>query len=146
MNVKKLVRTTAMAGVTLVAMGTTPLAHAESLSGTGNAVAYAAGCPGDGHLTRNHTCTSLSSGALFHQKYTNDKASTSYKKTGGSSISARLGFNRAGTTKWSSWFSQGGGTTKSYSWSGVTYCSSTVGLLEVKGQQTYQTPLANCTS
>ncbi|MYT33092.1 hypothetical protein GTY73_30925 [Streptomyces sp. SID8354] len=127
-------------------MGTTHLAHAESPSSTGKAVAYAAGCPGDGRIARNHSCSSLSSGALFHQKFTNDKASTSYKKTGGSSISARLGFNRAGTTKWSGWFSQGSGTTKSYSWSGVTYCSSTVGLLEVKGQQTFQTPLASCTS
>ncbi|MFI1200677.1 hypothetical protein ACH4VR_14705 [Streptomyces sp. NPDC020883] len=146
MKVKKLVRATAMTGVTLMAMGTSPLAHAESPSNTGKAVAYAAECPGDGRIARNHTCTSLSSGALFHQKFTNDKASTSYKKTGGSGISARLGFNRAGVTKWSGWFSQGGGTTKSNSWSGVTYCASTVGLLEVKGQQTYQTPLASCTS
>ncbi|WP_407548678.1 hypothetical protein QOM21_05940 [Streptomyces sp. Pv4-95] len=142
MRIRKITRATAVAGMTLAAIGVMPIAHAEGASGTTKALM--ASCPGDGHISRNYTCTTLGSGELYHQKYTNNRASTWYKKTGGGSITARVGYNRSGSTAWSGWFSQSSGTTKTGSWSNVTYCAGTVGLLEVRGQQTYQTPLANC--
>ncbi|MCZ1005922.1 hypothetical protein [Streptomyces lydicus] len=114
-----------------------PLAHAEAATGPAKTSAMVS-------CTRNYTCSSLSSGELYHQKYTNNRASTRYKKTGGSSITARVGFNRAGSTSWSGWFSQSSGTTKTGNWNNISYCSSTVALLQVPGQQTFQMPLADC--
>lgn len=143
MKTSKLMRVTVVTGMTLAAIGSMPLAHAEASTGTAKKSVMVS-CPNDGHLSRNYTCSSLSSGDLYHRKYTNNRASTWYTKNDGSSITARVGYNRAGSTSWSGWFSQSSGTTKTGSWSGVSYCSSTVGLLEVRGQQTFQTPLADC--
>lgn len=145
MKLTKFARATLAAGVTLVALGTATTANAAPATPQNHAVASAASCPDDGRLERNYTCTSLGSGELFHRKYTNNKASTWYKKTEGSSITARVGYSVNGTDHWGGWFSQSSGTTKSGNWSGVSYCSSSVGMLHVKGQQTFQTPPADCT-
>lgn len=143
MKMHKIARVAAVAGMALTSIAVTTAAHAQEAHPRA-AVALAAGCPGDGQIDRNYTCTSLSSGALFHRKYTNDKASTWYVKTSGGTISARLGYNRGGVNHFGGTFSQSSGTTKTSSWNGVTYCSATVGLLNVSGQQTFQTPLASC--
>lgn len=71
---------------------------------------------------------------------------TWYEKTGGGTITAKLGFNYAGTNTWGSTFTQSAGTTKSASWTRYwsTDCYSTVGLLSVTGQGTFQTPAGTC--
>ncbi|WP_382466501.1 hypothetical protein ACFIN9_40915 [Streptomyces noursei] len=143
MKTDKLKRATVVVGVALAAIGSTPLAYAEGAPGAAK-VSVTASCPGDGHLSTNYTCTSLSSGELYHRKYTNNQASTWYTKTSGSGITARVGYNRSGSTQWSGWFSQSSGTTKTGNWANVTYCSGTVGLLQVEGQQTFQTHLTAC--
>jgi hypothetical protein len=103
-----------------------------------------AGCPSSGQIDVNYVCTSLSSGGLFHRKYTNDVISTWYVKTGGSTITAKLGFTAGGTTRWSNSFTQSSGQTKTYSWSntGVAYCTLTVGIISVVDQGQFQTPQA----
>ncbi|WNI16032.1 hypothetical protein [Actinacidiphila sp. ITFR-21] len=103
-----------------------------------------AGCPGDGHLDTNYVCTSLSGGGLFHRKYTNDVISTWYTKTGGSAITAKLGFSASGKTHWGGSFTESSGQTKTANWSGtgVAYCTLTVGLISVAGQGMFQTPQA----
>ncbi|MFF9483154.1 hypothetical protein [Streptomyces sp. NPDC014733] len=145
---QKAARAAAVSGMVLASIAMSSAAYAVDAAppAAASAKLAAAGCPGDGHISRNYTCTSLSGGALFHQKYTNDKAATWYVKTSGSKISGKLGFTKSGKQQWGSHFSQSSGTTKRNTWSGVTYCSSTVGLLSVDGQQTYQTPLTTCNS
>ncbi|MEU4199588.1 hypothetical protein AB0F64_06515 [Streptomyces sp. NPDC026294] len=143
MTMHKIARMAAVAGMALTSIAVTTAAHAEEARPR-PAVALAAGCPGSGQIDRNYTCTSLSSGVLFHRKYTNDVASTWYTKTSGGTISARLGYNRGGSSHYGAKFSQSSGTTKTSTWNGVDYCSSTVGMLTVDGQQTFQTPLASC--
>lgn len=145
-TMQKAARTAAVSGMALASIAMSSAAYAVDATprAAASAKLAAAGCPGDGHISRNYTCTSLSGGALFHQKYINDKAATWYVKTSGSKITARLGFTKSGNSRWGTTFSQSSGTTKRTTWSGVTYCSSTVGLMSVNGQQVYQTPLATC--
>ncbi|MFK4064529.1 hypothetical protein [Streptomyces sp. NPDC029674] len=110
-----------------------------------------AGCPGDGYSgSANSRCTSLTSGALFHSKYhpnaNNGAIRTWYKKTGGSAITVKLGYNKGGTTHYGAAVRQTSGTTKSKTWT-TSYdgiCSSTVGIMSVSGQGTFQTPSAHC--
>ncbi|MFI0220145.1 hypothetical protein [Streptomyces lydicus] len=69
MKTGKLKRATVIVGVTLAAIGSTPFAHAEAAPGAAKA-SVMANCPGDGHLSTNYTCTSLSSGELYRRRYT----------------------------------------------------------------------------
>lgn len=104
-----------------------------------------AGCPSSGQIDTNYVCTSLTSGGLFHRKYTNDVISSWYVKTGGSAITATLGFSGGGVTKTSAKFTESAGQTVTKSWSGtgVAYCTLTVGILTVDGQGSFQTPQAS---
>ncbi|WP_093799949.1 hypothetical protein [Streptomyces sp. Wb2n-11] len=138
-SIKTAARAVAVTGLTLAALGATTTAQAETRSPSGEAVTVAS-C---GTLSRGYVCTTLSSGTLYHRKYTNDIASTWYDKDSGGSITARLGYDGAGY-KWTGWFTQSAGTTKTGTWSDVSYCNATIGRLEVSGQQTFQTPLADC--
>ncbi|ALO94818.1 hypothetical protein SHL15_3708 [Streptomyces hygroscopicus subsp. limoneus] len=120
----------------------------------GAPTASAAGyyCDSSGYMSDNtptHRCTSLSNGVLAHWKAysgsTNTTVVTAYSKTGGSTISARLGYNMGGSTHYGSTQSISSGSTKSSSWelTGDYYCSSSVGLLSYS-DGTYQTPSAHC--
>ncbi|MFJ3977533.1 hypothetical protein [Streptomyces sp. NPDC090021] len=95
------------------------------------------------------SCTSLSNGTLsifLSSSSTIDNTLSivvSYKKTGGGTVSARFGRTYNGSNAWGGWFNQSSGTTKSTTWTNgysVSGCKSAVGLMEVSGQQTFQTP------
>ena len=113
-----------------------------------------AGCPSSGYPTPGNpsgSCTSLSNGAVFHGKGHPDASHTriytTYKKTGGSTISAKLGYIFSGSYKWSPYYSIASGNTKSYHWDTLDYdfwCQTTVGVMSVSGGSAYQTPISHC--
>ncbi|MBB1245844.1 hypothetical protein GL263_20135 [Streptomyces durbertensis] len=141
-----------LAGTAIAAFGFAPPATASTPSAPiasaaeGSSISLAAGCPNNGRIGYNYRCTTLAGGELYHRKYTNDIAGTWYKKKSGRAIEARLGMTWKGKNHYGSWFTQSSGTTKDWSMKSVTYCTDSVGLMQVKGQQTYQTPMANCLS
>jgi len=108
-----------------------------------------AGCPSSGYPTPGNpsgSCTSLDNGAVFHRKGHPDashtRVYTTYKKTGGSTISAKLGYVFSGSYKWSPYYSIASGNTKSYHWDILDYdfwCQTTVGVMSVSGGSAYQT-------
>ncbi|MFB7636688.1 hypothetical protein ACFC0M_37885 [Streptomyces sp. NPDC056149] len=147
-SVTKATRSIAVAALALTALGTTTSAHAASALSANAPTLYAAGCPGDGKINGN-TCTSLSSGAVFHSKVlgANVTITTSYKKVSGGKITAQLGYSHRGTYHYGGTFTQSAGTTKSSSWTSYDSgfrCAPTIGLLKVNGQGTFQTPVASC--
>ncbi|WP_354645259.1 hypothetical protein [Kitasatospora camelliae] len=126
-------------------------AFAAEADEPGDTVAQVAGCPRDGQLGVNSVCTSLSSGAVFqgktHPDFNHTRVITYYKKTGGSEITAKLGYSAGGTTHWGPQFKQSKGSTKTKTWTITDWyyiCKPTVGMLWVKDQGTFQTPVANC--
>ncbi|WP_053164847.1 hypothetical protein [Streptomyces noursei] len=146
----KLATRRSIAAVALVtaAISATP-AHAATVPNRSAAAIQTAGCPGDGRTDGGNTCTSLSSGAVFHTKVlgANVTITTSYKKESGGTITAQIGYSYKGTSHWSGQFSQSAGTTKYQSWTNYDSafrCAPTIGLLQVSGQGTFQTPVATC--
>jgi putative hemolysin len=110
-------------------------------------------CSHDGYTATGdprQRCTKLDNGYLFHWKNTVDtgtRAYTSYDKTGGGSVSVRLGYSYNGTEHWSSYSSIGSGNSKSKSWGFGERnrdCKSTIGLLQQRGKDKVQTPIAKC--
>ena len=66
----------------------------------------------------------------------------SYRKDSGSSINARFGYSYSGTNHWAGYFNQSSGT-KRATWTNAyvqSTCKSAVGMMQVTGQQTFQTP------
>ncbi|MFI5875997.1 hypothetical protein ACIBAH_26805 [Streptomyces sp. NPDC051445] len=90
-------------------------------------------------------CTSLSNGILAVKQASGGVVSTEYYKSGGSTISAQLGYSRSGTSHYASAVSIAVGATKRQTWSlsASAYCTSTIGLLKYSGG-TYQTPSSHC--
>ncbi|MFD4626563.1 hypothetical protein [Streptomyces sp. NPDC058475] len=94
-------------------------------------------------------CTKLSNGVLVNWKtYNSDNYThihTRYDKTGGSTVSVRLGYSMGSSTVYSSYFniSSGGSSQKDWTKFGDSACTSSVGLLNYSGG-TYQTPSAHC--
>ncbi|MEU6166256.1 hypothetical protein [Streptomyces tanashiensis] len=131
--------------------GTTMPASAAT---TGEVGVQEAGCPSSGYPTPGMpmgSCTSLTNGAVFHGKYhpdaTHTRTYTSYTKTGGSTVSAKLGYIYKGAYKWSAYYSIASGTTKRVTWDTIDYdfyCDSTIGVMSVSGGSTYQTPVTHC--
>ncbi|TJZ99508.1 hypothetical protein FCI23_45480 [Actinacidiphila oryziradicis] len=80
---------------------------------------------------------------LQHYKYTNDVATTAYYKTGGSAVSVKVGYAQGSSTHYSVSSTISSGGSKSATWTGVAYCTTTVGLLSASSG-TYQTPPAVC--
>ncbi|MFC8510437.1 hypothetical protein ACFU3J_34205 [Streptomyces sp. NPDC057411] len=67
-----------------------------------------------------------------------------YYKSGGSAITARLGFLRAGVNTWAGFRSMSAGMTYRNDWSGLSSgCYPTNGLLNTSGGATYQTSAAD---
>ncbi|MFD3657703.1 hypothetical protein [Streptomyces sp. NPDC058620] len=144
----KMARSAVVAGLMVGAMGATGSASASTSAPSGD-VSIQESCPGSGQLGYGRVCTTLSSGRLFHDKTQGSgdvSVRTWYEKSSGGAISAKLGFNYAGSTSWGSQFSQSAGTTKSATWSRAwsSDCYSTNGLLAVSGQGTFQTPSGTC--
>ncbi|MEU1280323.1 hypothetical protein [Streptomyces sp. NPDC005805] len=98
----------------------------------------------------NLRCTKLSNGVLSHNKrdlYPTHKTgvTTTYYKSGGSSVSVRLGYSMSGSTKYSSSFTINSGkkVTKSWTASVSSLCLNSVGILNYSGGM-FQTPAAHC--
>ncbi|MER5276209.1 hypothetical protein ABT025_10690 [Streptomyces sp. NPDC002809] len=139
-------RSLAMIPALLMVLGAAGSATAAEEGGVS---VQTAGCPGDGNFGYGSVCTSLSSGAVFHSKTVNGSGNTvittRYKKTSGSSITAKLGYTYAGTTYWGSTFTQSSGTEKTKTWTrtgDVFKCRATVGIMNVSGQGNFQTPVS----
>jgi hypothetical protein len=101
-------------------------------------------CPSDGHLSNWHVCSKPSNGILDHTVGLNDGVytyvlTTSYQKTGGSTINKRLGFSApfdGYSTVWSGWANQSAGTTSSFTrryYDSLINCRSTQGYMEANG-------------
>ncbi|CQR63141.1 hypothetical protein [Streptomyces leeuwenhoekii] len=110
----------------------------------------AAYCSSSGYTSSGlptERCTSLSNGIVYHKKDYNNPTSiyTTYSKTGGSSVSVRLGYSMSGSTTYSGYFSIGSGQTMQKSWSksGAYMCYNSTGVLNYSGG-TFQTPSAHC--
>ncbi|MDQ0986171.1 hypothetical protein [Streptomyces sp. V2I9] len=95
------------------------------------------------------SCTTLSSGRLsifLSQASTVENrlnVVVSYRKDSGSSINARFGYSYSGSNHWAGYFNQSAGTTKRSTWTNAyvhSTCKSAVGMMQVTGQQTFQTP------
>ncbi|MFI0724319.1 hypothetical protein [Streptomyces sp. NPDC021224] len=136
----KISRIAAIACLTVVALGTGAASEAATASPR---IGGTTGCPGSGYIEHYFTCTSLSNGVLQHYKYTNDIAETAYYKKGGSAVSAAVGYGKGSSTVYAASKTVSSGQTLDSSWSGVAYCTSTVGLLKAS-TGTYQTPPASC--
>ncbi|MFE7270000.1 hypothetical protein [Streptomyces sp. NPDC057623] len=95
-------------------------------------------------------CTRLDNGVLVHGKKTNDtetRATTSYEKNAGGSVTLRLGYSKNGSEHWSAYFTQKKGETKSRSWRfgpRNQECKSSIGLLQERGSDKRQTPIQKC--
>ncbi len=90
-------------------------------------------------------CTELDNGILYVHQAGNGNVTTGYDKTGGSAISAQLGYSRGGTSHYVSAVSISSGQNKSHTWALAesAYCTSTIGLLKYTGGS-YQTPASHC--
>jgi hypothetical protein len=98
----------------------------------------------------NLRCTKLSNGVLSHGKRDlyptyGTGINTTYYKSGGSSVSVRLGYNMNGSTTYSSYFTISSGQTVTRSWkaSPSSLCLNSVGILNYSGGH-FQTPAAHC--
>ncbi|GAA3305030.1 hypothetical protein [Streptomyces cinereospinus] len=114
------------------------------------AASAAAYCSSDGYTVTGlpiERCTTLSNGVLVHKKDYNNPTRiwTTYDKTGGSTVSVRLGYTLSGGTTYSGYFSISSGQTVQRSWSrsGAFMCYSSTGLLDYSGGH-FQTPAAHC--
>lgn len=90
-------------------------------------------------------CTKLSNGILAVKQSSSGVVATEYYKSGGSTISAKLGYSRGGNSHYGSYISISSGSTKRQTWSlsASSYCTSTYGLLSYSGG-TFQTPSSHC--
>ncbi|MGW4599564.1 hypothetical protein ACWEOA_30390 [Streptomyces sp. NPDC004457] len=135
------------ANATLIALA---IAAGSVMFSTPAASAAAASfyCDSSGYTALNvpmQRCTSLSNGVLYVLQASNGNVTTGYDKTGGSAISAQLGYSRGGTSHYAGAVSISSGQNKSHTWalSESSYCTSTIGLLSYSGG-TYQTPSSHC--
>ncbi|MBH1933761.1 hypothetical protein I5Q34_05530 [Streptomyces sp. AV19] len=109
-----------------------------------------AGCPRDGRLGPNYVCTSLSNGAVFHNKMDDGNfiaIHSSYEKRGGGRITAKLGYSHRGNERWGGWHDYSAGQSRmeeDRNYDFAFLCEPTIGLLKVDGQGMFQTPMASC--
>ncbi|GAA3376832.1 hypothetical protein GCM10020367_50090 [Streptomyces sannanensis] len=112
---------------------------------TASAAAY---CSSSGYTATNEPmerCTTLSNGILYNKQTSGTTVYATYSKTGGSTISVRLGYTYSGSTTYSSSFSISSGQTVQKSWGlgSSAYCKSMAGVLTYSGG-TFQTPSTHC--
>lgn len=110
------------------------------------ALAAVTSCPSDGYISRGDRCTTLSNGYLsIHLANTGSSVHVGYYRKSGGSLSGQLGYERGGSTVWSSSINMSS-TPFHYdrTWSAGSSCSATYGKLYAGGS-TYVTPPAyNC--
>ncbi|MEU6884701.1 hypothetical protein ABZ918_05665 [Streptomyces viridosporus] len=102
-------------------------------------------CPRDGEITRWDRCTALSNGVLsVHTVKDGSHVRVNYYRTGGGSLTAKLGYERSGTSVFSANINM---STAPFhyerSWSTSTSCSAFYGKLLTSGGTLYITPPAD---
>lgn len=118
---------------------------AEAKPGVAKAAAANYDCPHDGYITDHDVCSELSNGVLLMNATAKGTyIDVSYDKTGGGSVSCKVGYLRSGTNHWSGTKTCSTSLIASAQWSPSASCSPNVGLL-YSGGSTYQTPpTRNC--
>ncbi|ROQ98238.1 hypothetical protein EDE04_4766 [Streptomyces sp. 2132.2] len=130
---------------------TSVMVMAGSLVALGLALAPAASA---GNVDYGISMTKLSNGKLWTTIRPDNvhegswwTMSETYEKTGGGTITAKLGFNYHGYSYDKGWFSQSAGTDHSegFDWLGFDDCNDIVGWMAVQGQGTfYNAPVSIC--
>ncbi|MCP3820426.1 hypothetical protein NLX86_20695 [Streptomyces sp. A3M-1-3] len=120
------------------------IAGVSSATAGGAAVQGYWNCPSNGYITPGDRCTQLTNGVLKVSLGDNGSyVDSGYEKTGGSAVTAKVGFLRTGTNRWAASQTMKAGLIYRKNWSPVASpCSPTNGLL-YSGGTTYQTPAAD---
>jgi hypothetical protein len=102
-------------------------------------------CPSDGYVTSGDRCTSLSNGVLsVHTVSAGNYITVTYYRSSGGSLSAKLGYERSGSSIYSSYINMS--TAPQYyerSWSVSASCAVVYGKLATSGGSLYVTPAAD---
>ncbi|MFE9629240.1 hypothetical protein [Streptomyces sp. NPDC006527] len=102
-------------------------------------------CPSDGYITRGDRCTSLSNGVLYVGTVSaGNWIHVNYYRSSGGSLSAKLGYERSGSSVYSSYINMS--TTPSHyerTWSVSASCAVVYGKLLTSGGTLYVTPAAD---
>ncbi|GAA4043867.1 hypothetical protein GCM10022233_11430 [Streptomyces shaanxiensis] len=107
--------------------------------------AGATSCPSDGTITRWDRCTSLDNGVLsVSTTSAGNYVDVNYYRTGGGSLSAKLGYERSGNSVYSGFINMSNTPFHySRSWSPSASCAAFYGKLVTSGGTTYITPPAD---
>ncbi|MER7842291.1 hypothetical protein ABTY98_42065 [Streptomyces sp. NPDC096040] len=130
--------------VAVAAVAAIPVLGATSTAGAASSVASIdTDCPHNGYITNGDTCTVLSNGVLYlHDVPNGSYVQLAYSKTGGSAISAKLGYERNSTNHYGSYKSMSSGNEywQTFSPSAVS-CAVDIGLIYDSGSGSqFQTP------
>lgn len=103
-------------------------------------------CPHDGYITIGDRCTTLSNGTLYiHNGGSNQGTyvGVDYAKSGGSTLSLKLGYEHSGTNTWGAWENMSAGNDY-WSYFYPATCGAAIGLMYQNSTTQWQTPLASC--
>ncbi|MDI5966855.1 hypothetical protein POF50_031745 [Streptomyces sp. SL13] len=140
-------RSTVRNGVALFAAAIIPViavpAQADAATSGAMKPSGILSCPGDGEITAFDRCTTLSNGILLINNG-ETAAHVEYDKTGGSSISARLGYESGGTNHYASYETMTtSGEIYQEDFSFSANCSTHEGLLNQSTGSLFTTPPAD---
>ncbi|MEV5436512.1 hypothetical protein AB0K80_10815 [Streptomyces sp. NPDC052682] len=107
--------------------------------------AGATSCPRDGYITKGDRCTTLSNGVLSVGTVSaGNWVSVNYYRKDGGSLSAKLGYERSGSTVYSSYINMSTAPMHyERSWSYSASCAVVYGKLLTSGGTLYITPAAD---
>lgn len=120
-------------------------ASVSLLAATPAAAAGPTSCPSDGYISRGDRCTSISNGVLYIGTVSaGNYAAVNYYRSEGGSLSAKLGYERSGSSIYSSYINMSD-TPRHYerNWSFSASCSVIYGKLLTSGGTLYVTPAAD---
>ncbi|MFC5910650.1 hypothetical protein [Streptacidiphilus monticola] len=103
-------------------------------------------CPSSGKISVGDTCTVLTNGTLYDHNGGGNLGTyvwITYGKSGGSTLSLKLGYEHSGTNTWGAWQTMSAGNQYSSYWYPAT-CGSTIGLMYQDSSHMWQTPMAGC--
>lgn len=121
------------------------IASISFATATPAAAAGATSCPSDGYISRGDRCTSLDNGVLSVRTVSaGNYITVNYYRKSGGSLSAKLGYERSGSSTYSSYINM---STAPFhyerSWSVSASCSVVYGKLLTSGGTLYVTPAAD---
>lgn len=134
-------RRSAARAITAVAVMTASvsLVAAPSASAAG-----ATSCPRDGYITRADRCTTLSGGILsVSTSSPGDHVNVNYYRTSSGSLSAKLGYERSGTSGYSAFINMSTPMHYNRSFTYSKSCAAVYGKLLTSGGTLYVTPAAD---